>query len=143
PAEVVGELGSMPEVAVVRAEVWADGARAINNHTGKVVSTFSLRVGSNWAGENDLVQLREGRGPAAPDEVAINGTLARTGGFDVGDTIEVITREPRREFTVVGIFGYAGDRDSLFGETQVAFTTPVAQELMLGLGDVYTEVSVD
>src|SRR5690606_12364576 len=77
------------------------------------------------------------------DEGALNAALARAGGFEVGDRIEVITREPRQPFTVVGIFGYACDRDSLFGETQVAFTTPVAQELMLGLGDVYTEVSVD
>ena len=143
PADVVDQIRAMPEAADVRAEVWGLGAKVISNDTGKVVSTFSLQIGSNWAGENDVVQLREGRGPAADDEVAINAALARAGGFEVGDRIEVITREPRQPFTVVGIFGYAGDRDSLFGETQVAFTTPVAQELMLGLGDVYTEVSVD
>jgi putative ABC transport system permease protein len=143
PGALVEQIRAMPEVDEDRTygEIFAEGARAIDNRTGKVVSTFSLRAGGNWVGESDLLQLREGRGPTADDEVAINGTLARAGGFEVGDPIEVRAREPR-DFTVVGIFGYAGDRDSLFGETHVAFTTPVAQELMLGQGDVYTEVGV-
>src|SRR5690606_2131195 len=72
PADVVDQIRAMPEAADVRAEVWGLGAKAISNDTGKVVSTFSLQIGSNWAGENDVVQLREGRGPAADDEVAIN-----------------------------------------------------------------------
>jgi putative ABC transport system permease protein len=145
PGSVVTDLAALPEVDDdPRAEVVAIGAKAIDNRNGKVVSTFSLRIGTNWVGENALTQLREGEGPDRDDEVAINSTLARTGGFTVGDPITV--RVPRREeplsFTVVGIFGYAGGRDSLFGETHVAFTTPVAQELMLGQGDVYTEVSL-
>src|SRR5690606_30863226 len=89
PGDVVERPRAMPEVAGVQASVWADGAKAINNDTGKVVSTFSLRIGSNWIGESELLELREGRGPAAPDEVAINASLARTGGFEVGDPIEV------------------------------------------------------
>jgi putative ABC transport system permease protein len=42
----------------------------------------------------------------------------------------------------VGIFGYAGGRDSLGGETSVAFTEPVAQELMLGSTGVYSSIDV-
>lgn len=142
PASVVEEVQGMPEVREAPGLVWTEGARAIDNRTGKVVSTFSARLGSNWVGETGLTELRDGRGPTADGEVAINAELARAGDFSLGDRIGVLTREPRRDFTVVGIFGYAGDRDSLFGETQVAFTTPVAQELMLGQGDVYTEIDV-
>jgi putative ABC transport system permease protein len=144
PARVVDQVEVLPEVDSVVAEIFAPGARAIDA-SGQVVSTFSVQLGSNWVewpGDSELVQLREGRGPTAADEVAINAELARAGGFAVGDEIGVLTREPRREFTVVGIFGYAGERDSLFGETHVAFTTAVAQELMLGQGDVFTELSV-
>jgi putative ABC transport system permease protein len=142
PAGVVEQLQAMPQVQRTDAVVWAEGARVIDEDTGKVISTFSSRLGSNWTGENELLQLREGRGPTADDEVTINAALADTGDFEVGDRIGVLTREPRRDFTVVGIFGYSGDRDSLFGETQVAFTTPVAQQLMVGQGDVYTELDL-
>jgi putative ABC transport system permease protein len=141
PAGVVDQVRAMPEVQELSALVWGEGARAIDNDTGRVVSTFNARLGTNWYGEQDPIELREGRGPTADDEVAINVTLAEAGDFEIGDRIGVLTREPRRDFTVVGIFGYSGDRDSLFGETQVAFTTPVAQELMIGQGDVYTELN--
>ena len=38
----------------------------------------------------------------------------------------------QRMFTIVGTFGYSGDRDSLGGVNEIAFTEPVAQQLMLG-----------
>jgi putative ABC transport system permease protein len=139
PEAVVRQLEGVSGIEQMVPTVAVDGARAINER-GRVVSTFSGRIGGNWTGEDELIELREGRGPTADDEVAINAELARAGGFDVGDRIGVLTREPRRDFTVVGIFGYSGDRDSLFGETHVVFTTPVAQQLMLGQPGVYTEV---
>jgi putative ABC transport system permease protein len=142
PADVVDRIAAIPEVDEAVPVVWAEGAQALDNDTGKPVATFSARLGTNWYGEDELVELREGRGPVAETEVAINAALADAGDFAVGDRIRVNAREIGREFTVVGIFGYAGGRDSLFGETQVAFTTPVAQELMVGQGDVYTEVDL-
>jgi putative ABC transport system permease protein len=42
----------------------------------------------------------------------------------------------------VGIFGYTGGRDSLGGETRVAFTEPVAQRLMLGQRGAYSVINV-
>jgi putative ABC transport system permease protein len=142
PASVVDQIEAVPEVDEATAVVWAEGARVIDDDTGKPISTFSARLGTNWYGEDELIELRDGSGPTADDEVAINAALADAGDISVGDRIGVLTREPRRDFTVVGIFGYSGGRDSLFGETQVAFITPVAQELMVGQGDVYTEVDV-
>jgi putative ABC transport system permease protein len=144
PAAVVEQVRAVPGVEDVTASVFVEGARAISNRTGKVVSSGfgAPRFGGNWTGENALIELRAGRGPTADDEVAINALLADTGDFAVGDRIEVLTREPARPFTVVGIFGYSGDRDSLFGETWAAFTTPVAQQLMLGEPDVFTEIDL-
>jgi putative ABC transport system permease protein len=60
----------------------------------------------------------------------------------VGGSIQVLTLQPKQTFTVVGIFGYAGGRDSLGGETSVAFTEPVAQQLMLGGTGVYSSIDV-
>ena len=110
---------------------------------GKVLTSFGPpRLGVGWGGTDDLVQLRAGRGPERADEIAVNATVAKQAGLKVGDRVGVLTLEPKKTFTLVGIFGYSGDRDSLGGAQEVAFTEPVAQTLMLGGPDVYTSVTV-
>lgn len=143
PASVVDRLRGLPQVAKATGNVSAqDGARVVGRD-GKVVTTFGApRIGLNWTGDDEFVDLRAGRGPVADDEVAINAGLAEMTGYTVGDRIGVLTRAPRRIFTVVGVFGYSGDRDSLAGETIVAFTLPAAQQLLVGERDVLTSVDL-
>lgn len=141
PASVVQQVESAPGVAKATASVFSDGARVIGKD-GKVATSFAPRYGSNWGGEDDLIELRSGRGPTAPNEVAIDASIAKSLDFTVGDTIGILTLQPKHDFTVVGIFGYSGDRDTLGGSQVVAFTLPTAQELMLGEKNTYTEISV-
>jgi putative ABC transport system permease protein len=142
PAGTVDAVAAVPGVAAATGLVEADGARLIGSD-GKVVTTFGPpRMGMNWTGEDDLVQLREGRGPTAPDEIAINAELAENAGVSVGDRVGVLTLEPRRDFTLVGIFGFSEDRDTIGGVQFVAFTDETAQQLMLGEPDVWTAVDV-
>jgi putative ABC transport system permease protein len=142
PAAVVGKVAAVPGVQSAIGAVIADGARVIGPD-GKVIgSPGPPRFGVGWRGEVGFTQLRQGRGPQAPGEVAIDAGLAKQGGFQVGDRIGVLTLQPKRTFTLVGIFGYTGDRDSLGGETRVAFTEPVAQRLMLGQPGAYSVVNV-
>jgi putative ABC transport system permease protein len=142
PASVVARLEDVPGAATVTGEVSVDGARPVGPD-GKVISVQGPpRFGVAWHGETGLVRLREGRGPTAPNEVAINGGLADRGQYRVGGTIDVLTLEPRQTFTVVGIYGYSNGRATMGGDTQVAFTEPVAQKLMLGAADVYSSVTV-
>jgi putative ABC transport system permease protein len=142
PAAVVGKVAAVPGVQSAIGAVIADGARVIGPD-GKVIgSPGPPRFGVGWRGEVGFTQLRQGRGPQAPGEVAIDAGLAKQGGFQVGDRIGVLTLQPKRTFTLVGIFGYTGDRDSLGGETRVAFTEPVAQQLMLGQPGAYSVVNV-
>ncbi len=61
------------------------------------------------------MELREGRGPTADNEIAINAALANAAGVKVGDQVGVLTLQPRKTFTLVGIFGYPGGRDSQGG----------------------------
>jgi putative ABC transport system permease protein len=142
PERVRAEVAALPGVGQATGIVLLDGARAVNPRTDRVISTFSGNLGLNWYGEDGFTELRQGRGPASGGEVAINAALADLGGFQVGDRIDVLTREPRQTFTVVGVFGYRGGRDSLYGETGVAFTTPVAQRLLYGEPDVFTEIDI-
>jgi putative ABC transport system permease protein len=142
PAAVVGKVAAVPGVRSAIGVVIADGARVVGPD-GKVIgSTGPPRFGVGWRGEVGFTELRTGRGPQAPGEVAIDAGLAKQGDFQVGDRIRVLTLRPKQVFTLVGIFGYTGGRDSLGGETRVAFTEPVAQRLMLGSHGVYSVINV-
>ncbi|MBD0418083.1 ABC transporter permease [Streptomyces sp. TRM S81-3] len=116
--------------------VLAEGARAIGKDGKVVPGTGGPRYGGSWRGESDLINLREGHEPRTDGEVAVNAGLAEKAGLKVGDRIGVLTNEPRQDFTVSGVFGYSGGRDSIGGEQTVVFSEPVAQRLMLdGAGD--------
>ncbi|MDI6100146.1 ABC transporter permease [Actinoplanes sp. NEAU-A12] len=142
PASVVETVKSQPGVRSATGRVDADGARVIAAD-GKVLTSFGPpRIGTNWTGTDEIMEMRSGRGPEAPGEIAMNATTAELAGFRVGDRVSVLTLQPKREFTLVGVWGYTGGRDSVSGVQEVAFTTPVAQELMLGAKDVFSSVTV-
>jgi putative ABC transport system permease protein len=142
PAAVLETVRSVPGVASAVGQVNADGARIIGKD-GKVVTSFGPpRLGTAWNGEDGLVQLLQGRGPTADTEIVVNNTTAKAAGIAVGDSVGVLTLEPKKTFTLVGIYGYSGGRDSMGGVQEVAFTVPVAQKLMLGETGVFSEISV-
>ncbi|RGC69452.1 Macrolide export ATP-binding/permease protein MacB [Micromonospora sp. MW-13] len=144
PADVVGRVRAVPGVAEATGVVNADGARLIGSN-GKVVTSFGPpQLGENWTGESDLVKLREGRAPQADDEIVVNAALATAAKVKVGDRVGALTafESKRRDFTLVGTFGYSGGRDSVGGVNEIAFTTPAAQRLMLGKPDTFNSVTV-
>jgi putative ABC transport system permease protein len=142
PQSVADEIAKVDGVKKSTPQVVSDGARVIDKNGKVVPSTGPPRLGTAWTGPDSLTEIREGNPPSAPDQVAISANIAKTTGFQVGDKVDIITLRPRRTFTVSGILGYSGGRDSLAGEMTVAFTVPVAQELMLGKKGVYTSVDV-
>jgi putative ABC transport system permease protein len=136
------KIAAVDGAATTRPQVVSDGARIVGKD-GKVITTNGPpRLGVGWTDQGDFVQLREGRAPAAPDEIAMDAGLAAKSGFAVGDPVDVLTLEPRETYKLVGIFGYQGDRDSLAGETTVAFTMPTAQRVMIAAPGMYTSVDV-
>ncbi|WP_410809338.1 ABC transporter permease [Micromonospora sp. 067-2] len=144
PAAVVDRVKQVPGVASATGIVNVDGARVIGSN-GKVVTSFGPpQLGENWTGESELMQLREGRGPQADDEIVINKSLATAAKLRVGQKVGVLTafESKKRDFTLVGILGYSGDRDSIGGVNETFFTTPVAQQLMLGAPGAYSSITV-
>jgi putative ABC transport system permease protein len=142
PAAKLDIIRAVPGVASANGMAMADGARLIGAN-GKVVPSLGPpRFGVDWASQSGSAELREGRGPTADSEVAINAALAKAAGVKVGDQVGVLTLQPKKTFTLVGIYGFAGGKDSIGGSQSVAFTTPVAQQLMLGAPDVYSTVEV-
>ncbi|WP_433528626.1 ABC transporter permease [Micromonospora sp. CA-263727] len=142
PAATLEKVRAVPGVGEAVGTVDADGAVLIGSN-GKAVTSFGPpQLGGNWLGESELVQLREGREPRADNEIVINKALATAGKVGVGDRVGVLTLAPRQDFTIVGVFGYSGDRDSIGGANEVRFTTPAAQRLMLGEPDVFNSIVV-
>jgi putative ABC transport system permease protein len=142
PATLVGTVAAVPGVRSAIGAVIVDGARVIGPDDKVIGSAGPPRFGVGWRGEVGFTQLRQGRGPQAPGEIALDAGLAKQGHFQLGDQVGVLTLQPKRTFTLVGIFGYSGGRDSLGGETRVAFTEPVAQQLMLGRQGAYSVINV-
>lgn len=144
PAAVVDQVAAMSGVDDARGSVAAPGAARAIGHDGKVViSRGPPSIGAGWDdGALNDATLRKGRAPHADDEIAINATIADRGDFRVGERVGVLTLEPKRTFTVVGIFGYSGGRDSRAGESEIRFTMPVAQRLVLGRAGAYSAVDV-
>jgi putative ABC transport system permease protein len=142
PADLVDRVRAVDGVAAARGIVSADGARMIGSN-GKVVTTFGPpRLGSNWTADSAISRLRDGRGPRDAGEIAINAALAEAAGVTIGDRVGVLTQQPKRTFTVVGIIEYTGGRDSLGGSLEIAFHESVASELMLGRPGVYSAIDV-
>ncbi len=145
PAEMVPVVDDIAGVERAVGGVFVDGAKLIDRNGKVVPTTGAPRFGGAWIDGDELVSIRDGEAPAADDEIMISANLAETTGYEVGDTVEVITAlvPARQSYELVGIIGYSGGRDSLAGETMIFFTEPVAQRLMLGETGVFSEISVD
>jgi putative ABC transport system permease protein len=84
--------------------------------------------------------LLEGTWATSDDEVVIDEGTADEQGYEVGDTVEISTLQPKRGFEVVGVAQY-GEVESLGAISFVVFTIPTAQEL-LGREGQYDAISV-
>ncbi|GAA2646855.1 ABC transporter permease [Paractinoplanes durhamensis] len=142
PAAAVQQVRNVQGVKSATGVVNSDGARVIGSDGKVLAGTGPPRLGENWVGTDDLLQLREGRGPTADDEIAVNALIAKQGKLKIGDKVGVLTLEPKKMFTLVGIWGYAGDKDSIGGSQEVAFTEPVAQKLMIGRTGEFNMINV-
>jgi putative ABC transport system permease protein len=152
-AAVAIPAATLDQVRAVDGVEHADGAvegqvNAIGDN-GKLVGTFAPTIGLNWEsseGQEGYIDMRDGRGPEADDEVAVSAKFAADSGFGVGDSVTIysyaVDQRDAIAYEIVGVYGLSGDRDSLAGETQVAFTTPAAQHLMTGGENVYTSIYV-
>ncbi|GAA2876619.1 membrane protein [Actinoplanes cyaneus] len=143
PASAVEKIKTIAGVRAATGRIDVDGARVIGSDGKVLTSQGPPRLGENWTGTDSLMEMRSGRGPSAAGEIAVNANTAELAGLTIGDKVGVLTLEPKQQFTLVGIWGYTGGRDSIGGVQEVAFTTPVAQKLMLGQADSFSSVTVD
>lgn len=144
PAEATDQIESVDGVENASGAI--EGTVNALGSNDKLVGTFAPTIGLNWPSvedQDDYMVMEEGRGPESDDEVTVSTKFIADSGLDVGDTVTVYSyTADRTEFTIVGAYSLGGDRDSLAGETQMAFTTPAAQQLLAQGEDVYTSIYV-
>lgn len=134
----LADVNAVTGVADAEGIAQAEGARVVGKD-GKVVTTVGPpRLGANWIDGVGGAEIRDGKAPQADDEVVLNVALANQAGLHVGDTVDVLTTQPRKTFKLVGTFGYAGGLDGRGGVLEVRFTKAAAQQLMLDQPGAYT-----
>jgi putative ABC transport system permease protein len=142
-----GEPARLTQEQLDRLRV--DGAAAVQgvvpfdlNDGDPVTTSGAPQIGGGVTGDDpfSLVAIAEGRWPTQAGEVAISRFTAEQTHAAVGRKLKVYL--PRvneaREFTVVGVAAYSGDRDSLAGETLVLFQEAEAQQIFYGRTGVYS-----
>jgi putative ABC transport system permease protein len=129
--------------AAVQGDVSAMGVVPFDVGDGDPVTTSGApQIGGGVTGDDPfaLVDIAGGRWPTQAGEVAISRFTAEQTHAAVGDRLKVFL--PRvneaREFSVVGLVAYSGDRDSLAGETLVLFQEAEAQQIFYGRTGVYS-----
>lgn len=144
PDYLLSTVRSTPGVQVADGVV--QGQVTIVGGLGKVLQKHGPpTLAFNWLADRQLsaLSLRAGRAPAsAPgtDEVTVDSGTARTQHIGVGDRVTIISNQPPRPFTVVGITGF-GKADNLAGATILTFNNANSQQ-MFGKPGFFTEIDV-
>jgi putative ABC transport system permease protein len=142
PASVIARIAAVDGVAAVAGDVQTAGIYVLDKN-GEVLGTGGAPgIGINWVLQRSVspVVLTAGRGPERMGEVALDTGAADKTGYQVGDTVQVLTAGPRITVRLVGIFRY-GDSGGLAGATVTAFDTATAQKLF-GKPGQFTGASV-
>src|SRR4051794_39124083 len=90
--------------------------------------------------ELSTIHVVQGRGPRGPTEVVIDKGSADDAGYKVGDTVPVVTKAGRNDYTLTGIVKF-GSTNSLLGATIAAFA-PNAATRLLGTPGQFQAVDV-
>jgi ABC-type antimicrobial peptide transport system permease subunit len=143
---LLGVVRGVDEVALATGSVLDERNTKLLTPEGESVNSegwptlgFGIDTDPELSQFNPL-NILEGRWPASANEVVIDAGTADEQGFEVGDTVEVTTLQPKQPFEVVGVAKY-GEVDSLGGISFVVFTVPAAQQL-LGREGQYDAISV-
>jgi putative ABC transport system permease protein len=141
PSDLLADVRQLPDVALAEGSV--EGYALLTGADGKAIQPQGApTVGASMPQEALLgeIDVRSGRAPEGPGEVAIDASSAETGDLAVGDTTRILFQNGPQEFTVVGIVGF-GENDDLGGSTTAYFDLATAQE-SLGKKRVFDAIGI-
>jgi len=106
PTSLIADVKAVPGVADAQASV--NGDAVVIAKDGEPIErptapTFGATVND---GELSVWKVKQGRRPAAANEVALDVLTAQDGGYVLGDSVKVNADNGSRTFTLVGIMEY-------------------------------------
>jgi putative ABC transport system permease protein len=134
PESLLDDIRELPSVELATGSVSDELNTKIIGSDGKAVNTqgapsLGFGVDSSPAMQRfNPLNLLEGRWPRGGDEVVLDAGVVDREGFAVGDTVEISTLLPKREFKLVGVAKF-GDVNSLGTATFAIFDVETAQQL--------------
>jgi putative ABC transport system permease protein len=139
PVALVGTIAAVDGVGDAKGAV--NGEAQVVGKKGKVVSTGGApSFGFNWVdGPLQSGHLVAGHKPESDDQIVLNKNVADKAGYQVGDSVPVLTDQPVKPYTLVGILGYDNNRGSLGGESSVFFTEAESHKVLDRVG-TYDEI---
>jgi putative ABC transport system permease protein len=142
PASLLETVRTVPGVAEAQGDIFGSGVVILDRDGERVGNKFAPALATSWA-ENDSMtplQLRQGRKPSAPNEVAIDAQSFADGDFRLGEQISLVTAGGPRTFELVGVAGF-GRASNLAGATLSVFDLPTAQTVLEREG-LYDSINV-
>jgi putative ABC transport system permease protein len=137
PRSLVGQITGIDGVEQAVAEVTFYAQAAGSDGTALTGPDGGATQGHSWESASlTPFELRDGRAPSGPNEIAIDADLARRGRLGIGDHVSVLTaQEAPRLYRVAGVVGLP-DADGLPGQSAIFFAPDVAQRLADADGQV-------
>ncbi|WP_244942738.1 ABC transporter permease, partial [Streptomyces inhibens] len=136
-AALARKIGRLPGVASVRPTV--NGAATLAAKDGRPVNADNnwQNLATNYLpgkdGKDGHFPLKEGRGPTAEGELALDAKTAEKAGYRIGDTVRFATDGPALTKKLVGIVSTDDPRVTA-GGTLTLFDTTTAQQLFVHPG---------
>ncbi len=148
PASLVDDLAGVEGAERADGNVTSFGVFVVGEN-GKVIGGQGAPgIGVNWndapaANGLEGLSITEGDVPTAKGEVAIDEGTAERAGYEVGDTVHLVTSgaEAVQRPTLVGLAAFA-DGGSTNGATITIFDTRTAQDLFVGGQDEFNDAWV-
>jgi putative ABC transport system permease protein len=138
---LVEEVRALPDVEAASGSVADETNTKIIGSDGKAINTqgapslgFGIETGPEADRFNPL-NLVAGTWATRDGQVVIDAGTADREGYEVGDTIQIATIQPKQDFEVTGIAKF-GDVDSLGTATFAVFDVATAQRLLDREGQV-------
>jgi putative ABC transport system permease protein len=131
---LIPEIRELPGVAGAVGEI--SNVATIVGHNGKPIeNTYAPTLGLSYVPpQYGRFTFVAGSPPTGPGEVAIDEATAQRQGFQIGETIGIVTDQPLKRFRITGIARLGGA--SLGSATFAVFSLATAEALYLETGRV-------
>ncbi|BDH12255.1 ABC transporter permease [Streptomyces hygroscopicus] len=143
-AALARKIRALPGVASVRPTVNGEATLAAKNGRPVNAGNNSQNLATNYLrdkdGKDSHFPLKEGRGPAAEGELALDAKTAEKAGYRIGDTVRFATDGPALTKKLVGIVT-TDDPQVTAGGTLTLLDTETAQKLFRHPGQ-FDEIAV-